>query len=67
MNPVYARLIVYAISPLLGLIPAVNTPYFAMDVVDGWVHMSIMPEAIIMMLLSAFTVSGVTFKLWGKS
>jgi len=63
MNPVYIRLIVYALSTLAGLMPAAWAGFAAYDAVAGTVTISI--EGLATMLAVGVTASGAVFARWG--
>lgn len=63
-NIVYIRLIVYVLSSLLGLIPPALTGWgVSFDAAAGVLSVNI--EALAAAIATAFTASGVIFKLWG--
>lgn len=62
-NAVYARLIVYVASSLLGLIPASFAGYVSYDTATTMLSVNL--EAIATAVVSGGVISGVVFKLWG--
>lgn len=65
MSNVYVRLIVYALSTILGSIPAVALGWFSYQFVDGNIHVAISLEGAVTALLAAVGITGGVFKVWG--
>lgn len=65
MSNVYIRLLVYIISTLLGSVPAVALGWFSYEFVNGLIHITISVEGAATALLTAISISGGVFKIWG--
>lgn len=66
MNPVYLRVALYILSPLIGSIPAIAMSWFTLSVADGWIHISMQVEGAITTAFTALGMSGGILAKWGK-